>query len=397
MSAALGTFQNTASLEEVKIRLNFFKKLQALTNKIHATHNVDEIMLDMSQDICELFNCDRLTIYAIGEDKASIVSKVKTGLNSVNQLKLPISDRSIAGYAALSGKILNIKDVYDDVELKSHSPALRFLREVDRRTGFRTRQMLVAPFAYEPFKPDRIKSVDLLKNLRREFVEQSQWLPIEDGKDGLVILATDPEQVKNTWMINTIFPKIRLSYRVTTNSEFRQTVEQFFGIGGDRWATCSRGWKRTMRMAPRFQTPTSRLRPKTSWSSWLTKSLSMPTGRVPQTELRNTATFMKDPDGAQQAVLEAWTEKYANAEGRFTLYRAVGCDQCSGGYKARVGLHELMLGSDKLKRLIQEHSRVAVLLAAALEDGMLTLKMDGIEKVLSGITDIKQVRAVCIK
>jgi type II secretory ATPase GspE/PulE/Tfp pilus assembly ATPase PilB-like protein len=83
---------------------------------------------------------------------------------------------------------------------------------------------------------------------------------------------------------------------------------------------------------------------------------------------------MKDPDGAQQAVLEAWTEKYANAEGRFTLYRAVGCDQCSGGYKGRVGLHELMLGSDKLKRLIQEHSRVAVLLAAALEDGMLTLK-----------------------
>jgi type II secretory ATPase GspE/PulE/Tfp pilus assembly ATPase PilB-like protein len=74
-----------------------------------------------------------------------------------------------------------------------------------------------------------------------------------------------------------------------------------------------------------------------------------------------------------------------------------GCDQCSSGYKGRVGLHELMLGSDKLKRLVQEHSRVAVLLAAALEDGMLTLKMDGIEKALSGITDIKQVRAVCIK
>ena len=52
---------------------------------------------------------------------------------------------------------------------------------------------------------------------------------------------------------------------------------------------------------------------------------------------------------------------------------------------------------DRLKKLIQEHSRVAVMLAAALEDGMLTLKMDGIEKILSGITDIKQVRAVCIK
>jgi hypothetical protein len=86
---------------------------------------------------------------------------------------------------------------------------------------------------YEPFKPDRVKRVDLLKNLKREFVQQSQWLPIEDGKEGLVILATDPEQLKNARMINTILPKTQLRYRVTTNSEFRQTVDQFFGIDGD--------------------------------------------------------------------------------------------------------------------------------------------------------------------
>jgi type II secretory ATPase GspE/PulE/Tfp pilus assembly ATPase PilB-like protein len=79
------------------------------------------------------------------------------------------------------------------------------------------------------------------------------------------------------------------------------------------------------------------------------------------------------------------------------LYRTVGCDQCSSGYKGRVGLHELMIGTDKIKKLIQEHARVAQMLAVSLEDGMLTLKMDGIEKVLLGITDIKAVRAVCIK
>lgn len=48
-----------------------------------------------------------------------------------------------------------------------------------------------------------------------------------------MILATDPEQVKNARMINTIFPKTQPRYRVTTNSEFRQTVDQFFGIDGD--------------------------------------------------------------------------------------------------------------------------------------------------------------------
>jgi type II secretory ATPase GspE/PulE/Tfp pilus assembly ATPase PilB-like protein len=114
-------------------------------------------------------------------------------------------------------------------------------------------------------------------------------------------------------------------------------------------------------------------------------------------ELRHTEAFKQDPPAAEAKVLAQWTKDYADANGKFKLYKAVGCDQCSKGYKGRVGLHELMPGTDKLKRLIQEHSRVAMLLAAALEDGMLTLKMDGIEKVLSGITDIKQVRAVCVK
>jgi hypothetical protein len=46
-------------------RLVFFKALQAVTNKVHATANADEIMLEVSQDICEMFNADRLTIYAL--------------------------------------------------------------------------------------------------------------------------------------------------------------------------------------------------------------------------------------------------------------------------------------------------------------------------------------------
>ena len=60
MSAVLGTSTSTGSPDEVSTRLNFFKKLQAVTNKIHSTSNVDEIMLDMSQDVCDL-----LTIYSV--------------------------------------------------------------------------------------------------------------------------------------------------------------------------------------------------------------------------------------------------------------------------------------------------------------------------------------------
>jgi type II secretory ATPase GspE/PulE/Tfp pilus assembly ATPase PilB-like protein len=114
-------------------------------------------------------------------------------------------------------------------------------------------------------------------------------------------------------------------------------------------------------------------------------------------ELQNTTVFKQDRVTAENAVLETLKKNYANDKGQFTLYRAVGCESCNGGYKGRVGLHELMIASDELKRLIQEHGRVSAMLARALEDGMLTLKMDGIEKILSGITDIKCVRVVCIK
>jgi type II secretory ATPase GspE/PulE/Tfp pilus assembly ATPase PilB-like protein len=115
-------------------------------------------------------------------------------------------------------------------------------------------------------------------------------------------------------------------------------------------------------------------------------------------ELLNTTPFKKDAKSAYENVYKDLVKNYGNEKGQLTLYRKVGCDACGGsGYKGRLGLHELLMGTDAMKKLIQEHARVAEMVAVALEEGMRTLKMDGIEKVLQGITDIAQVRAVCIK
>ena len=117
-----------------------------MTNKIHATNNIDEIMLEVSADICALFNADRLTIYSVGEDKQSIVSKVKTGLNSFKDLKLPIAEHS---HRRL--RRARQEDAQHQGRLRrgraaaTINPNLRFLQEVDKRTGYRTKQMLVAP------------------------------------------------------------------------------------------------------------------------------------------------------------------------------------------------------------------------------------------------------------
>src|SRR5919108_528027 len=338
MSAVLSPHASAQS--DVGARLAFQKQLQAVTNKIHATNNIDEIMLEVSADVCALFNADRLTIYSVGEDKQAIVSKVKTGLNSFKDLKLPIAEHSIAGYVALAKKTINIKDCYDDGELRAINPNLRFLQEVDKRTGYRTKQQLVAPIVeqgsndligviqiinnkagmpfgglaeegvselsqtlaiafkqrqkpqlaktkydyliadavlsagefdlaarqarkkaidieqvlteefqvknpaigaalskffgvpYEPFKSDRVKPADLLKNLKREYVEANQWMPIDDSKEGLMVLCMNPSRIRSSRFPANVFPKARIVYKVTTQKDFKETLNLFYGSEG---------------------------------------------------------------------------------------------------------------------------------------------------------------------
>lgn len=96
-------------------------------------------------------------------------------------------------------------------------------------------------------------------------------------------------------------------------------------------------------------------------------------------------------------VLEEFRTAYA-ADGRFTLYRKRGCKACDGsGYQGRLGLHELLKGSETIRRKIHEQATVSELFEIAVREGMRTLKQDGIEKVLQGLTDIHMVRTACIR
>ena len=771
-------------------KLTFQQKLQTITNRIHAAKFIDEIILELSQEWCNLFNADRLTIYQVSDDRGSIISKVKTGLNSFKDIKLPISEQSIAGFVAANRRVINIRDVYDDAELKSYSPQLNFLKAVDAKTGYRTRQMLVAPIVdgkskeligvvqiintkngqpfpqvmeegvvhlcetlaiafrqrqgpaaqvrnkydglvsnavisaeelelaqrsarrknldletvlidefqvkvpalgdalasyfgvpYEPFRQDRIRPPDLMKNISREFSEANMWLPLEDSKDGIVVLTLDPEKTRASRMVNNVFPRSRIVYRVTTSREFVSTLDQMFGgvlddggniddLLGDltaegeieasediasaasdnelvklvnkiiidayqqgasdihiepypgkskteirfrkdgslfpyiqvpasyRNALAGGGKIRSVHnssggrkpqdgkikfkkfgpldielrvatipsqggvedivmrilaagepipldklgLSPRnlknckdaiqkpyglffvcgptgsgktttlhsvlgyLNTPDTKIwtaedpveitqrglrqvqmlpkagltfavamraflradpdiimvgemRDKETVGTGIEASLTghlvfatLHTNSAPESivrlldmgmdpfnfadallgilaqrlarrlcskckephvaaeeeldmllneyaiELQNTTRWKADPQGEREKLFEEWKKEYANDKGEFTLYTHKGCDTCGGiGYKGRMGLHELLMGSDAIKKLIQEHARVAEMLAVGIENGMRTLKQDGIEKVMQGITDIHQVRAVCIK
>jgi type II secretory ATPase GspE/PulE/Tfp pilus assembly ATPase PilB-like protein len=82
----------------------------------------------------------------------------------------------------------------------------------------------------------------------------------------------------------------------------------------------------------------------------------------------------------------------------FFLYRPKGCPMCgNSGYRGRTAIHELLVGTGNLKSLIQNRAKMEELRTQAIKDGMTTLMQDGIRKVCLGLTDLIQVRRVCIK
>ncbi|MBF0101287.1 MAG: Flp pilus assembly complex ATPase component TadA [Desulfobacterales bacterium] len=78
------------------------------------------------------------------------------------------------------------------------------------------------------------------------------------------------------------------------------------------------------------------------------------------------------------------------------LYQPVGCEMCSNGYKGRLGVHELMEGSPEMKRLIKNARPTEELFELAAKQGMTTIRQDGIIKAFSGLTDISEIKRVCI-
>ena len=92
-------------------------------------------------------------------------------------------------------------------------------------------------------------------------------------------------------------------------------------------------------------------------------------------------------------VLADWMARFGS-NGKLTLYKGVGCPKCDQtGFRGRAGIHELMTVSRSMRHLIQTGARSDELQRCALGGGMRTLRQDGIEKVLAGITGIEEVRA----
>jgi type II secretory ATPase GspE/PulE/Tfp pilus assembly ATPase PilB-like protein/putative methionine-R-sulfoxide reductase with GAF domain len=126
------------------------EKIKDLGERLSSANNLGEALINLKDEICQLFGADRVTVYVVDGVKRELVSRFKSG-SEVTEIRIPVDQTSIAGYAALKQTLLNIKDVYDKEELAAIDPELEFDSRWDRRTGYRTKQILAFPIVYQKY------------------------------------------------------------------------------------------------------------------------------------------------------------------------------------------------------------------------------------------------------
>ncbi len=178
MAAIIRKAEQPASrLKALEEQLNFQKRLNFITNKIHSAKDTNDILLNRQNEILGLFDADRITIYMVDGGTRQIVSKFKTG-NEVNEIRVPVGNHSIAGYCAASGKVTNITNAYDDNELRRINPELKFDKSWDLKSGYKTAQVLVAPITFNNYLLGVVQLINKKSGKHFTLQDQSSFLEV---------------------------------------------------------------------------------------------------------------------------------------------------------------------------------------------------------------------------
>jgi HD-GYP domain-containing protein (c-di-GMP phosphodiesterase class II) len=122
-------------LKNLKEENKRLKVLLHLAENLQAHLDLDSLLLTTMKEVAKILNADRCTVFLLDEEKHELWSVVAMGIKRGREIRFP-ADKGIAGHVAMSGEILNIPDAYQDS---------RFNPEIDKKTGYLTRNMLTMP------------------------------------------------------------------------------------------------------------------------------------------------------------------------------------------------------------------------------------------------------------
>ena len=132
------------NLQELQQKVQYAEQVKRITNQIHSASDIDQILLDLHKEILSLFDAEELTLYAVDTEKKEIFSKVPH-IDEIEVIRIPISEQSLAGFSAKYLRPVNIADAYNQAELTSINPSLLHDSSWDKKTGFKTKQVLTYP------------------------------------------------------------------------------------------------------------------------------------------------------------------------------------------------------------------------------------------------------------
>jgi len=150
VSAFITSNSKDRQIQHLSSEVVYRTRLQAICNRINSAGDLDEILIDLKEDITSLFAADRVTVYVVDAKSRELVSRFKSA-NDIEEIHIPISAKSLAGWCALKNQPVNLKDAYDATELAAIDPQLRFDERWDMQTGFTTRQVLAHPIVFKNY------------------------------------------------------------------------------------------------------------------------------------------------------------------------------------------------------------------------------------------------------
>jgi type II secretory ATPase GspE/PulE/Tfp pilus assembly ATPase PilB-like protein len=128
----------------------FKDQFTRIIHAIHAAHNILDLMVNVKNQILDIFNAERITLYAIDVKNQQLYSAYKSG-PELKEIRISKSFNSIAGFVALSHQPVVVQDAYNAKELEAIHPRLKFDSTWDTQTGFRTHGVMTTPLIHDKY------------------------------------------------------------------------------------------------------------------------------------------------------------------------------------------------------------------------------------------------------
>ena len=222
-----------AELREDKGSLNYYKALHDIANQIHSAKNIDDILINLKNQILGLFDADRVTIYVVEGKKKEIYSQFKSA-DVAREIRVPINDKSIAGYTVNNAQTVNVANAYDRDELIEIDKDISFDRSWDESSGYLTKQILSIPILYKKYV------IGVLQLINKKHGDKFSPEDEESAEEMAKVLGiafynhqkltqTGKKRTKFTYLIeNNIITEKELERAIKASREKKAPIESIF-------------------------------------------------------------------------------------------------------------------------------------------------------------------------